>query len=76
MSLELGFILITTFTAIVSCLTLSHALLHPSSVSHNVSRSSYYLTTNELWFNQTLDHDSPNVTSLHRFLSFFNLTLI
>ncbi|KAG7584229.1 Peptidase S28 [Arabidopsis suecica] len=60
MPLELGFILITTFTAIVSCSNLSHALLHPSSVSHNVSRSSYYLTTNELWFNQTLDHDSPN----------------
>ncbi|XP_010489503.1 PREDICTED: probable serine protease EDA2 isoform X2 [Camelina sativa] len=55
---ELGFILITTFIAIVSCSTLSRALLHPSSVSHNVSRSSYYLTTNELWFNQTLDHYS------------------
>ncbi|KAL1191913.1 putative serine protease EDA2 [Cardamine amara subsp. amara] len=59
MSSDLGFILITIFTAIFSYSTLSHALLHPGKNTHDGSESSYYLTTNELWFNQTLDHHSP-----------------
>ncbi|KAG2303036.1 hypothetical protein Bca52824_031687 [Brassica carinata] len=58
MSSDLGFILITTVTAFLSYST--NALLHSGSVSHGVSPRDYYLTTDEHWFNQTLDHYSPH----------------
>ncbi|CAA7022121.1 unnamed protein product [Microthlaspi erraticum] len=59
MSSDHVIILITTVTAILSYSSLSNALLHSGSVSHGISESDYFLTTNELWFNQTLDHFSP-----------------
>ncbi|CAK9157049.1 unnamed protein product [Ilex paraguariensis] len=39
-------------------LTLSHGLL-PSRILQRMTSSSNYLTNDQLWFNQTLDHFSP-----------------
>ncbi|CAH8305117.1 unnamed protein product [Eruca vesicaria subsp. sativa] len=58
MSSDLVIILITTVTAFLSYST--NALLHSGSASHGVSPRDYYLTTDEHWFNQTLDHYSPH----------------
>lgn len=48
-----------TFTVLLSSLTLSHGIVPPRTLSHGLSKGSYYLTSDELWFNQTLDHYSP-----------------
>ncbi|MBA0634399.1 hypothetical protein Godav_022060 [Gossypium davidsonii] len=36
-------------------------VMTPRSLINRLSQSSYYLTTKELWFDQTLDHYSPYV---------------
>ncbi|XP_010526786.1 PREDICTED: probable serine protease EDA2 [Tarenaya hassleriana] len=48
-----------TFAVLLFSPTLSHGLVPPRTLSHGLSGSGYYLTSDELWFNQTLDHFSP-----------------
>jgi len=69
MSSELGFALLTTFTVLLSYLSFSNGLLQPRRISHGLSKSSKYLTRDELWFTQTLDHYSPSVINLPNFVS-------
>ncbi|KAH0871726.1 hypothetical protein HID58_078748 [Brassica napus] len=59
MTTAIGYALLTTFTVLLSYTSLSHGLLQPRRISHGLSASGKYLTRDELWFNQTLDHFSP-----------------
>ncbi|KAF3591136.1 hypothetical protein DY000_02027986 [Brassica cretica] len=59
MTTAIGYALLTTFTVLLSYTILSHGLLQPRRISHGLSASGKYLTRDELWFNQTLDHFSP-----------------
>lgn len=63
MTTAIGYALLTTFTVLLSYTSLSHGLLQPRRISHGLSASGKYLTRDELWFNQTLDHFSPYVKS-------------
>jgi len=65
----LGFALLSIFAILLSLSTLSHGLLQPRRISHGLTESSKYLTRDELWFNQTLDHYSPSVINLPDFVS-------
>ena len=44
--------------------TLSYGVAAPRTLLDRLSESGRYLTTEELWFNQTLDHFSPYVITL------------
>ncbi|KAL0739506.1 hypothetical protein Bca4012_015716 [Brassica carinata] len=59
MTTAISYALLTTFTVLLSYTSLSHGLLQPRRISHGLSASGKYLTRDELWFNQTLDHFSP-----------------
>ncbi|XP_010531070.1 PREDICTED: probable serine protease EDA2 isoform X1 [Tarenaya hassleriana] len=59
MSPENFFTALFTFTVLLSASALSHGSVPPRTLSHGLSTSGYYLTSDELWFNQTLDHYSP-----------------
>ncbi|KAL0686763.1 hypothetical protein Bca4012_086440 [Brassica carinata] len=50
----IGFLMLLSYF-----LSLSHGLVQPRRISHGLSESGKYLTRDELWFNQTLDHFSP-----------------
>ena len=66
MTTAIGYALLTTFTVLLSYTSLSHGLLQdPRRISHGLSASGKYLTRDELWFNQTLDHFSPYVKINH-----------
>lgn len=54
MATAIGFLMLS-----LSYLSLSHGLMQPRRISHGFSESGKYLTRDELWFNQTLDHFSP-----------------
>ncbi|CAN8229167.1 unnamed protein product [Cochlearia groenlandica] len=61
MSSELFFALVTIFTILLSYSSLSDGLIQPRRISHGLlSEGSKYLTRDELWFNQTLNHYSPH----------------
>uniref|UniRef100_M4D5B2 Serine carboxypeptidase S28 family protein n=1 Tax=Brassica campestris TaxID=3711 RepID=M4D5B2_BRACM len=50
----IGFLMLLSYF-----LSVSHGLVQPRRISHGLSESGKYLTRDELWFNQTLDHFSP-----------------
>ncbi|KAJ8771154.1 hypothetical protein K2173_023479 [Erythroxylum novogranatense] len=50
-------ILLTVSLSLLS--TVHHSFANPRTVFQSLSGSDKYLTTDELWFNQTLDHYSP-----------------
>nr|VDC73740.1 unnamed protein product [Brassica rapa] len=50
----IGFLMLLSYF-----LSLSYGLVQPRRISHGLSETGKYLTRDELWFNQTLDHFSP-----------------
>lgn len=65
MATAIGFLILS-----LSYLSLSHGLVKPRRISHGLSESGKYLTRDELWFNQTLDHFSPYVINQSNQISF------